>query len=182
MAASAGTRKGDPRLDLWNIYEANGDYVWLSLRRLGVLEADLEDLAHDVFIKAFRNLDSYDATRPVRPWLFGIAMRMAIDYRERAQHRSRQTPYLELERASSQEPLSPEGSFSADETRNLVMRALEDLTMERRTVLVLHELNGHSIPEIAEITGTGESTLYSRLRLARLDLMQAVQKLVGSEQ
>jgi len=182
MAAPSGTRKGDPRLAFWEIYEASGDYVWLSLRRLGVPEADLDDLTHDVFVKAFRNFESYDSSLPVRPWLFGIALRLTIDHRERARHRARQTPALEFEHPLSSEALSPEGTFSADEARKLVLRALDELSLERRTVLVLHELNGHTIPEIAAITGTGESTLYSRLRLARLDLMQAVQALRGGKQ
>lgn len=181
MAVPSGTRKGSPRPDFWEIYESAGDYVWLSLRRLGVADADLDDLTHDVFVKAFRGFESYDPDRPVRPWLFGIAMRLAMDYRERASYRVRRAPALELEQRSNLEAPEPEGRLSAAETRDLLFRALDHLSFDRRSVLVLHELNGHTIPEIAEMTGTGESTLYSRLRLARLDLMQALQALTGSK-
>src|SRR4051812_36542553 len=69
------------------IYEAHFNYVWHSLRRIGVQDADLEDLAHDVFVAFYRGLDNYDPTRPVKPWLFGICFRVASDHRRRARHR-----------------------------------------------------------------------------------------------
>src|SRR5436305_8624868 len=63
------------------IYEAEVSFVWRSLRRLGVAEADLEDVTHDLFIAVQRRLPELDPARPVRPWLFGFAYRIASDYR-----------------------------------------------------------------------------------------------------
>ena len=63
------------------LFAAEFDYVWASLRRLGVNERDVEDIAHDVFLHVYRKLGSYDPKRPVRPWLFGFAYRAASDYR-----------------------------------------------------------------------------------------------------
>src|SRR6185295_3483972 len=65
------------------IYRAHVGYVWSSLRRLGVPERDVEDVAHDTMFAVYRKLAEYDPSRPLRPWLFGYAYRFAADYRKR---------------------------------------------------------------------------------------------------
>ena len=63
------------------IFDAELGYVWGTLRRLGVGPADVEDVAHDVFLQVYDKLAVYDRTRPLRPWLFGFAFRAASGYR-----------------------------------------------------------------------------------------------------
>ena len=70
------------------VFHAECDYVARTLRRLGIREADLEDLTHDVFVTFHRKLHQYDPSRPVRPWLFGIAFRLASEHRRRAVRRT----------------------------------------------------------------------------------------------
>ena len=69
---------------LADVYRAHFGYVWHALRRLGVRTADLEDAAQEVFLVVHRKLAEFDATRPLRPWLFGILHRVASDNRRRA--------------------------------------------------------------------------------------------------
>jgi len=69
------------------IFRDHLGYVWHALRRLGVHDRDLEDVAHDVFLAVLKKLDHYDPARPLRPWLFGFAFRFASDYRDLARHR-----------------------------------------------------------------------------------------------
>ena len=64
-------------------YDAEFEVVWLYLRRLGVPEADVEDAVHDVFVVAHRRYGTYDPSRPLRPWLLGIAFRIAAQWRRR---------------------------------------------------------------------------------------------------
>jgi len=64
-------------------YDAEFGAVWLYLRRLGVPEADVEDAVHDVFVVAHRRYGTYDPSRPLRPWLLGIAFRVAAQWRRR---------------------------------------------------------------------------------------------------
>jgi RNA polymerase sigma-70 factor, ECF subfamily len=171
----SGTRKGsEPSPDFRSIYESEVNYVWVSLCRLGVRERDLEDLTHDVFAKFFQNYAVYDESRPLRPWLFGICARIAWDYRELARNRL-ETPKPPIERPDPR--AGPEEEVSAREDRALVLRALEELTMERRMILVMHDLNGHSMPEIAKVLAHPLNTLYSRLRMARADFLAALLKL-----
>ena len=69
------------------MFEREASYVMCSLRRLGVRERDVPDVAHDVFVTVYRLLEGYDADRPARPWLFAIALRVAADHRRLARHR-----------------------------------------------------------------------------------------------
>jgi RNA polymerase sigma-70 factor (ECF subfamily) len=156
------------------LYEAELDYVWASLRRLGVPQASLEDVCHDVFITAWKRMPDYDRSRPIRPWLFGIAYRVASDLRNRA---STQREVLDDEADVVDPAQSPHEHAEAAQARKLVARALESIPIERRGVFVMHDIDGTAIPEVAETFGIPLNTAYSRLRLARRDFESAVQKL-----
>jgi RNA polymerase sigma-70 factor (ECF subfamily) len=160
------------------LYRAEIGYVLNSLRRLGVHERNLEDVAHDVFVAVHRHFGDYDASRAVRPWLFGFAYRMAADYRRLARHRL-EAPELEHERASRDG--TPDELVDVERNRRLVLAALEQLEVERRAVLVMHDLDGHTMPEIAREIGIPLNTAYSRLRLARRDFEAAVRTLRPAE-
>ena len=70
-------------LNLTTMYRDHGQFIWLSLQRFGVHPPDLDDLAHDVFMVVHRKLSRSDPRGPIRPWLFGICMRVAANYRRR---------------------------------------------------------------------------------------------------
>jgi len=163
-----------PEPDLGQIFEEHFDYVWNRLRRLGVREADLEDLVHEVFIKVHAHLGDFDTSRPIRPWLFGFAYRVAADHRRLARHR------VEL-LGSGIESVDPapsaDAQIEADEERSLVEAALDRVELDRRAVLVLHDVDEVPVPAIARELGIPVPTAYSRLRLAREELMTAVNRL-----
>jgi RNA polymerase sigma-70 factor (ECF subfamily) len=138
---------------------------------MGVAESDIDDAIQEVFTVVYRRYDSYDPTRPLRPWVAGIAVNVA--------HRSRrQRPSQRLE----QEPIeasSPEDIALDEERRNLLLRALEGLDEERRLAFVLFELQGHTVPEISEMLSVPVNTLYSRIHRARQQLADRVRELGG---
>lgn len=160
--------------DFQRIYEAELDYVWNSLRRLGVAPAHLEDLTHDVFSVAWKKLADYDRARPIRPWLFGIAMRLASDFRQLA-WQTREVGGEEID-AEDSAPTSDEW-VARRQAQALVRKALDTMAMERRAVFVMHELDGVAIPEVAQALNVPLNTAYSRLRLARRDFAAAVEQL-----
>jgi RNA polymerase sigma-70 factor (ECF subfamily) len=167
-----------PAVEFPAVYAAELGYVWSTLRRLGVQERDLDDLCHDVFVIVFRNLAVYDARRPIRPWLFGIAFRVASDYRRSARHRREVA-------GTTREVVCP--APPADEVmlqrerQRLVLRALEALELDRRAVFVMHDIDGHVMPDIAAALGVPLNTAYSRLRLARADFAEAVRRAQGGK-
>jgi len=163
--------------DFRTVYEAHFSYVWHSLRRIGVADADLEDLCHDVFVAFYRGLDTFDPARPIKPWLFGITFRVASDHRRRARHRFEVPPKGDGDYAD-RAPLADD-RVAERQAHNLVERALQALDGDKRAVFILHELDGQSMPEIATVIAAPLNTLYSRLRLARAEFAAAVRRLRG---
>ena len=161
------------------IFDTELSYVWSTLRRLGVQARDLEDLCHDVFVVVFRNLAAYDTRRPIRPWLFGIAFRVASDYRRSARYR-REIPGTTRELPCPAPPADE--VMLRRERQRLVARALDELELDRRAVFVMHDIDGHVMPDIAAALGVPLNTAYSRLRLARADFAAAVRRVRGSDE
>jgi RNA polymerase sigma-70 factor (ECF subfamily) len=159
------------------IYDSELAYVFATLRRLGIPERDLEDVAHDVFVIVYRRLGDYDRARPLRPWLFGIAFRVASEYRRSSGNKR------ELLRPAEEPSAEPEveGAIVGREDRELIHRALDALDLGRRAVLVMHEIDGVAAPEIALVLGIPVNTVYSRLRTAREELTAAVMRLTRRE-
>src|SRR6185437_4920496 len=123
------------------------------LRRLGVAERDLEDLAHDVFVAVYQRLDAYDASRPIKPWLFAFAFRVASDHRRRG-HVQREVLDDRVERRELVDAGGgPEQSLDRAQQRDLVLRAIEAIPIERRAVLILYELDEVPMKTIAEELG-----------------------------
>lgn len=162
------------RPDFPALFARHSGYVWTALRRLGVRRRDLEDLAHDVWVRVFRHLDDYDPSRPIRPWLFGFAFRVAAEDRRRL--RRHPEDLVEVLDAPAAQP-SPLEQVLAQERRELAWAALETLELGRRAVFILHELDACPIPEVAESLNIPLATAYSRLRLAREDFDQAARRL-----
>jgi RNA polymerase sigma-70 factor (ECF subfamily) len=171
-------RATKPRPSLHAIFEAEASYVGVSLRRLGVRERDLEDLTHDVFVIVHKHLEDYDPERHLRPWLFGIAVRVALGYRRRAAH------HLELVKdtieAADPAPLADE-QLDAQRARSVVLRALDDVPLERRSVFILHDIDGIAMPEIAQVMSVPLNTGYSRLRHARAEFNTPVQRILAGK-
>ena len=148
------------------MFDAEYDYVHHSLRRLGVHQRDLEDLAHDVFVEVYKNLGRYDRERPVKPWLFAFAFRFASDYRRLARHRTDLGLPEDVATSSSGAP-NAEDLAVAREAMGLVAAALDAMPMEQRAIFVLYEIDEIPMKEIAESLEIPANTAYSRLRLAR---------------
>jgi RNA polymerase sigma-70 factor (ECF subfamily) len=160
------------------VFDQQFEYVWVSLRRLGVSARDLDDVAQDVFVHVFRRIDDYDPTRPIRPWLFAFAFRSASDWRRLARHR------VEV-LGPSREAAAPQGRadelLARAEDVDLAMRALDMIEIGRRAVFILYELDGCPMKDIADSLGIPLFTGYSRLRLARKDFTTAVRRLRPGE-
>ena len=157
-------------------YRAHFAYVWRSLARLGIAERDLPDVTHDVFVVVHRKLSAFDASRPLKPWLFGICFRTALDRRRKmSSWREALTDDVD---AVAEQPSALEVT-SSRQAHEVVMTALSGLDLDQRAVFVLHELEGLTMPEIVAILDAPLNTLYSRLRLARERFVRAVQDRQG---
>lgn len=157
------------------IYEQEVGYVLETLRRLGAHAADVPDLAHDVFLVVHQRLGTYDTSRPIRPWLFGIAYRVFSDFRRSARVR-REVAEPVTEAVDTANTVTLEERLAHEQDRRLVHEALASLDEELRAVFVLHELDEVSIPDASEALGVPLNTLYSRLRTARRKFSEAARR------
>ncbi len=151
------------------LFVAHFDFVCRTLRRIGIREADVHDVAQELFVAVNRGLASFDQTRPVRPWLVGYAVRFAANYRRLGWNKSSE---LTDETAASSPRLTDRLA-----TRQLVLRGLDALDFDKRTALVLHDMEGVTAPEIAAELGVPLNTVYSRVRLARVAFREALRAL-----
>ena len=156
------------------LYEAHVDFVWRNLRRLGVYEADVEDRTQEVFVVAHRRFDQFEERgHGPRAWLFQIVLRVASDARRhRRRHPEDPDGGDALGRAAVEAPQAE--AMLRREALSRLDAALETIEVGRRAGLVLHEIEEMTAPEIAQVLGIPLNTVYSRLRVARAELEEAL--------
>lgn len=122
-----------------------------------------------------RQLGDYDPARPVRPWLFGFALRIASQHRRRAHHRHEARGGEATSDVADSAAL-PDERLATEQDRRLVLEALDAIDLDRRAVFVLYEIDGVAIEEIARTLSIPANTAYSRLRVARTEFAAAVKR------
>ncbi|HEY6077960.1 MAG TPA: sigma-70 family RNA polymerase sigma factor [Polyangiaceae bacterium] len=168
----------EPHPQFRAIYEAHFNFVWCSLRRLGVREADVLDQAQKVFLTAHFKLAEFEGRSQISTWLFGICQRVASDYRRSALFRREVTTdaaEMDLYGGSSHED-SSQGAESRQRVQ-VAEAILNKLPEPQRLVFVLFELEEMSGQDIAQLLGISVGTVRSRLRLAREAFSREVKRL-----
>jgi RNA polymerase sigma-70 factor (ECF subfamily) len=156
------------------LYDAHLDFVWRNLRRLGVQESEVEDRTQEVFVVAHRRFDQFEERgHGPRAWLFQIVLRVASGARRhRRRHPEDPDGGDALGRAAVQAPQTD--AVLRREAMSRLDAALETIEVRRRAVLVLHEIEEMTAPEIARVLEIPLNTVYSRLRVARAELEAAL--------
>ena len=151
-------------------YREHFAFVWRILRRFGVADAALEDVAQEVFLIAYRRAGAWREWSSPRSWLFGVARRVAADHRRSRDRHARKLAALpELDA-----PRAVDERVDDHERLRAVASAIASLSPDRRAVYTLAELEGMSAPEIAEALELKLNTVYSKLRRARHDVAQSL--------
>lgn len=150
---------------LKRVITENHHLVWRTLRRLGVLECDVEDATQQVFIVVGNKLDAIDCERE-RSFVFSVAMRVASDLR-RTRRRHPEELFAQQREEVDPGP-GPEAQLQREELLNLLGDLLKQLPEDLRATLILHEFEEMSVTEIARMLDIPNGTVASRLRRARL--------------
>jgi len=161
------------------LYDAHFDFVWRSLRRLGVRESDVLDLAQKVFLTAHFKLAEFEGRSLISTWLFGICQRVASDYRRSALiRREVSTDAAELDAVAT---WHEDASLETDARRRAqaAEAILNKLPEPQRVVFVLFELEEMSGQDIATLLDISVGTVRSRLRLARDAFRREVKRLAA---
>jgi RNA polymerase sigma-70 factor (ECF subfamily) len=157
--------------------DAHFDVVWRTLWRCGVPQAGVDDAAQQVFLVALRKLDLIDRMTE-RTYLLGIAVRVAADAR-RSHRRLREVPHDDDDGA-----LGPDSAASLEDlidqkrARELLDTVLASMPEDLRDALVLFEIEGVPIAQIAEVLEIPIGTVGSRIRRARDLFQKKVDRLV----
>jgi RNA polymerase sigma-70 factor, ECF subfamily len=157
---------------------AEFDFVWRSLRRMGLAPADADDGCQEVFLVATRRLDDITPGSE-RGFLFGIALRVASTHRRRGARRPESLDAAP--RIHADVGPSPEDIIERRSDRRVLDEVLDELDLEQRAVFVLYELEQLSVPEIAQLLAIPLGTAASRLRRARAAFCEATRRLRARE-
>ena len=156
------------------LFDAEFRYVWNTLRYLGVRPSDVQDVGQEVFLTVHKKLTLGEVPRTPRSWLFALCHHAASNYRQLARHR-RLAP--EDEALDAADPTkNAEAHLVSHQESARVARILDALDLDRRAVLVSHDMDGLPMPEVALALGIPLNTAYSRLRLARRDFVAAARR------
>jgi len=166
-----------PRVVFADVYAEHGAFVWRSLRRLGVREADIEDVCQEAFVVAHRKLGDF-REGSMRAWLFAIALRVASDYRKRAHIRTEVALDLAMEPWAAAEQPRQIDRARAKAWLEAILASLEE---DKRVVFIAYELEEMPMKDVAAAAGCPLQTAYSRLHAARAHVTSAIARLQKRE-
>jgi len=145
------------------VFAEHADFVWRSLRRLGVAAADADDVLQEVFLVVHRRISEYEDRGLMRAWLFSISQQLSKHYHrsaKRMEERQRgvvtNAPGTDLEEAVARR--------EADQVVNAFLDGLDE---SLRLAFYLSDVEGLTAPEISSALGVKLNTVYSRVRKAR---------------
>ena len=174
----AATHAGTVTFDV--VYDEHAEFVWRSIRRLGVDASAVEDVLQQVFLVVHRRLPEFAGASSMRTWLFGIVLRLVRDHRRTLQRKS---PHLRGQGKEPDEELAripdsstganPERALSRAEASRVITKLLDALDDEKRAVFVMAELEQMTAVEVGQALGLDPASVYSRLRAARTDFERA---------
>jgi RNA polymerase sigma-70 factor (ECF subfamily) len=152
----------DPAQRLVEVVQRHHALVWRTLRRFGLPVSDADDATQQVFL-TFAQRSAHVEARQEVSFLVSVAIKVAANLRRKVVRR-REVGVDEAELVSNQ---SPESLLEQKQLREMLDRGLSTLLPEQRAIFVLFELEGFSLPQIAELFEIPLGTATSRLRRAR---------------
>ena len=156
-------------------YKTHQRMVAANLFRVLGDRSELEDLVQEVFVIAFRGMSRFRGDAKLSTWLYRICVNVALG--KLRQKTRRPPPILSAELPeppAADSPDSPERLLLRSEDVKRVYRALDRLSPKKRLVLVMHEIEGLDIKDIAEIVGSPLVTVRTRLHYARKEFYRCV--------
>jgi RNA polymerase sigma-70 factor (ECF subfamily) len=161
---------------LREVFEEHGPFVCRSLRYLGVLEADLDDMMQEVFLVVYQRLSDYEERGRARAWLYSICTRVAHAQRRKLGRRRENVADVDL-----QEVAAPTQLEHVEDREALALghRLLHQLSARQREVFLLYEVEDMTMSEIAQALDCPLQTAYSRLHDARARILAEVQRMAS---
>ena len=153
--------------------------VFATARKYARRESEVEDIVQEIFIKAFKKLDSYREEAPFEHWLMKISVRTCYDYLRKHQ-RSKVSTFSDITQDDFDLlDLYGEDEHPARENHEAVSKLVHDLMKQlqpaARMVITLLDIEGKSVKEIAKITGWSVSLVKVRAFRARKEMRKILE-------
>lgn len=154
-------------------YEEHVKFVWRTLRRLGVREAELADATQEVFLVVHRRMGEFEGRSKATTWLFRIALNVARNQRRKAYERY-EVPDDESVGGQIDEAADVTSEIKRRQGRAILQSLLDAMPIDQRAAFVLFELEGMTAGEVAEALDVPVGTVASRVRRARETFQQGL--------
>jgi RNA polymerase sigma-70 factor (ECF subfamily) len=158
------------------------DRLYSAVVHIVGCRSEAEDVVQDAFVQAFVKLRTFKHNSKFYTWLYRIAVNVSIS------HRRRRRIELSVEQArelTGDEPLDgrspPSDPLEQAERREKLAQAMQLLTVEHRTIIVLRHMEEFAYEEIAEILEISVGTVRSRLHRARAQLLEHLKEIMPDE-
>lgn len=173
--------QGD-RAAFTRLVELNQDRLFASMRQVTGSPEEAEEVVQEAFIRAFVKLDTFQRNSQFFTWLYRIAFNSALTRKRR----KRAKVSLDQYRESNGLEVSDDGDGVDEpmlrrERVQMVRRAMQTLSEDHRSILILREMQDHSYEDIAEILNISIGTVRSRLSRARGQLKSALEAMQRAE-
>jgi RNA polymerase sigma-70 factor (ECF subfamily) len=145
---------------------------------------DAEDIAQQVFAKIYFSIGSFDFRSSLLTWIYKITVNECYDYlrKKRVRKLVYESDFSEEDAQRMRNTEQPDEQARAVDTilaqRDLVMKLLGKVSEEERALILLKEVEGHSVEELAQMTGLNQNTIKVKLFRARQKLLRAAQRLM----
>ncbi|HVX97334.1 MAG TPA: RNA polymerase sigma factor [Polyangia bacterium] len=149
------------------LYDRHFPDVERLVASLGILDAEADDICQEIFVIIYRNLARFRGEARLSTWIYRLATREAIRF---ARRRRLLRGLSELFARDRREAMPSDWSESEAGRRHYLRQLLDRLPPERRLALVLYEIEGLPVSEIARISDCAENTVWTRLHRARTEL------------
>jgi RNA polymerase sigma-70 factor (ECF subfamily) len=130
---------------------------------------DAEDVTQEVFLRVFRSLKGWDSTRPLKPWITGIAVNRCRTWLSQRTRRPELVDYL-------QDTVAGPSPDDSSELLSEIQAALAELRLEYRTVFVLFHEQGQPYEDIAVALDRPVGTIKTWLHRARLEILDRLRQ------
>jgi RNA polymerase sigma-70 factor (ECF subfamily) len=170
--------RSGPHNQFEQLVEPHLERLYKYAYRLCGQRDDAEDLVQDLLLKLYPRQEEMQEIEKLGPWMARVLYRMYIDNIRRQQR----SPIEQMDGEdsgydayASAQP-GPLESVDAGLTHDVINDALQRLGEDHRTLVLLHDVEGHNLQEIHEITGIPVGTIKSRLSRARTKLREMIRK------